>query len=159
MCNETLRLHTILMEIARIARAPCQLMGHALPAGTGVGVGISAIHQDPLLYPEPDAFRPERFLAREYSAFEFLPFGGGHRRCLGAALSDYEMRIVLAAVVTGWEFEITGEDKEPRHNIGTGPKHGVRTRVIGRRLPAVSPRSDNKTVMPDDTLSRSVVGA
>jgi cytochrome P450 family 110 len=133
VCNETLRLHTILMEIARISRFPCELMGHELPAGVGVGVGISAIHQDPLLYPDPDEFRPERFLAREYSAFEFLPFGGGHRRCLGAALSDYEMRIALATIVAGWEFEITGEDKEPRHNIGTGPKYGVRMRIVRRR--------------------------
>ena len=152
VCNETLRLHTILMEIARIARDPCELMGHALPAGTGVGVGISAIHQDPSLYPEPDAFRPERFLAREYSAFEFLPFGGGHRRCLGAALSDYEMRIALATIVTRWDYEITGEEKEPRHNIGTGPKHGVWMRIIGRRNranqnPAAPQRSDTETAL------------
>ena len=135
VCNETLRRHTILTEIARITRSPCELMGHALPAGTGVGVGISAIHQDASLYPEPDAFRPERFLEREYNAFEFLPFGGGHRRCLGAALSDYEMRIALATIVTRWEFKIIGEEKEPRHNIGTGPKYGVRMRIVGCRRP------------------------
>lgn len=133
VCNETLRLHTILMEIARITRDPCEILGHTLPAGTGVGVGISAIHQDPSLYPDPDAFRPERFLAREYSAFEFLPFGGGHRRCLGAALSDYEMRIALATIVIGWDYDVVGEEKEPRHNIGSGPKYGVRMRVMGRR--------------------------
>jgi cytochrome P450 family 110 len=136
VCDETLRRHTILMEISRMTRVPCELMGHALPAGVGVGVGIGAIHQDPSLYPEPDKFRPERFIARQYSAFEFLPFGGGHRRCLGAALSDYEMRIVLATIVTRWQYEITGEEQEPRHNIGTGPKHGVRMRVIGFRSPA-----------------------
>jgi cytochrome P450 len=133
VCSESLRLHTVLMEIGRITTGSCELMGHALPAGSGVGVGISAIHQDPSLYPEPDAFRPERFLDREYSAFEFLPFGGGHRRCLGAALSDYEMRVVLAMIVTTWEIEMIGTEDEARHNIGSGPKHGVRMRVLGSR--------------------------
>src|SRR5262245_10737521 len=129
VCNETLRLHSVLSEMGRVTQVPFELVGHALPAGTGVGVCMSAIHQDPSLYPEPDAFRPERFLAREYSAFEFLPYGGGHRRCLGAALADYEMRIVLATIVTSWDFEITGKEREVRHNIGTGPKHGVRMRL------------------------------
>src|SRR5262245_12566132 len=132
VCNETLRLHTILTEMARSTCAPCEVAGRALPAGIGVGVGIGAIHQDPSLYPAPDEFRPERFLTREYSAFEFLPYGGGHRRCLGAALADYEMRIVLATIVTSWDFEITGKEREVRHNIGTGPKHGVRMRLKER---------------------------
>ena len=51
------------------------------------------------IYPDPDQFRPERFLERSYGPFEFLPFGGSHRRCLGAALSDFEMRIALATIV------------------------------------------------------------
>jgi cytochrome P450 len=133
VCDETLRLHTILTEVARKLRVPCELLGYELPAGTGVAVGISAIHQDASLYPEPDKFVPQRFLDRAYTPFEFLPFGGGHRRCLGATLSDYEMRIALATIATRWEFEIVGEEKEIRHNIGTGPKHGVRMRVAGRR--------------------------
>jgi cytochrome P450 len=133
VCDETLRLHTILTEIGRIVRVPCELFGHAIPAGIGVGVGIGAIHQDPLLYPDPGQFRPERFLERTYTAFEFLPFGGGHRRCLGAHLSDYEMRTVLAVIATRWDFEVLREDRDIRHNIGSGPKHGVQMRVTGRR--------------------------
>jgi cytochrome P450 len=141
VCDETLRLHTILTEIGRISRGPCELLGRQLPAGTAVGIGIGAIHQDPALYPDPDEFRPERFLERRYTAFEFLPFGGGHRRCLGAHLSDYEMRIVLASTVTRWEFELAGSDRDIRHNIGTGPKHGVRMRLTGRR--SVAPASSS----------------
>jgi cytochrome P450 family 110 len=137
ICDETLRLHPILTEVARTIRLPCELLGYRLPPGLAVAVGISAIHQDPSLYPEPDEFRPDRFIERKYSAFEFLPFGGGHRRCLGAHLSDYEMRIVLATIVTCWEFAIVGEEKEVRHSIGTGPKHGVRMRMTGR-LPAAT---------------------
>jgi cytochrome P450 len=139
VCDETLRLHTILAEVGRNTRVPCELLGYQLPAGTGIVVCISAIHHDPLLYPEPDVFRPERLLERRYSAFEFLPFGGGHRHCLGAALSDYEMRIVLATIVMRWELEVIGEEEEIRHNIGTGPKYGVRMRVRGPLRPAIPP--------------------
>jgi cytochrome P450 family 110 len=133
VCNETLRLHTILTEIGRISQAPSELLSYRLPAGIGLGVGIGAIHQDPILYPKPDQFRPERFIERKYGAFEFLPFGGGHRRCLGAHLSDYEMRIVLALIVTRWDFEVIRRDCDIRHNIGTGPKHGVQIRLTRRR--------------------------
>jgi cytochrome P450 len=137
VCNETLRLHTILTEVARVTRAPFELLGFALPAGVAVAVSICAIHQDPVLYPQPDRFLPERFLGRAYSPFEFLPFGGGHRRCLGAALSDLEMRIALSTIVTRWDFELSGAEREVRHNIGTGPKHGVPMRVTGHRLAPV----------------------
>ena len=133
VCDETLRLHTVLTEVARIVRTPRELLGYTIPAGAGVGVGICAIHQDPELYPKPDRFRPERFIERSYTPYEFLPFGGGHRRCLGAALSDYQMRLVLATIVTGWDLKLDGEDEDARHNIGMGPKHGVRMRVQGRR--------------------------
>jgi cytochrome P450 family 110 len=133
VCDETLRLHTILTEVARTAREPFELLGYSIPAGTGIGIGISAIHQDPSIYPEPDRFMPERFLGRAFSSCDFLPFGGGHRRCLGAVFSDYEMRIALATVVSRWEFELTGPEREVRHNIAMGPQHGVRLQVNGRR--------------------------
>lgn len=133
VCDETIRLHTILTEMARTTRQPFEVLGYTIPTGTGIGVGISAIHQDASIYPEPDRFLPERFIDRAYSPFEFLPFGGSHRRCLGAAFSDYEMRITLAAVVTRWEFEAAGNEREVRHNIAMGPGYGVRLRVKRRR--------------------------
>jgi cytochrome P450 len=136
VCDETLRLHTILTEVARVPRSPREVMGYEIPAGVGLGVGICAIHQDPTIYPEPHRFRPERFLERTFSPYEFMPFGGGHRRCLGAALSDYEMRLVLAAVASNWRLAVTAEDHDARHNIGMGPKHGIRMRVKERRVPA-----------------------
>jgi cytochrome P450 len=121
VCNETLRLHTILTEVARTTVAPMQLLGHTLPPGIGVAVSIIAIHQDPGIYPEPDRFLPERFMNRSYSPFEFLPFGGSHRRCLGAAFSDYEMRLALAAIVKQWDFEPAGKERDgtPQHRHGS----------------------------------------
>jgi cytochrome P450 len=135
VCNETLRLHTLLPEVARVLVAPLEVCGYTLPPGEWVGVSIMAIHHDPAVYPEPDRYNPERFINRTYSPFEFLPFGGGHRRCLGAGLSDYEMRIALAYIVTHWDFEPAAPEREIRHDIAMGPKNGVRLRIIGRRMP------------------------
>ena len=97
------------------------------------GVSIMAIHHDPEIYPDPERFIPERFIGRTYSPFEFLPFGGGHRRCLGSGLSDFEMRIALAEIVMHWEFEPAGVEQEIRHDIAMGPKHGVRLKINARR--------------------------
>jgi cytochrome P450 len=159
VCDETLRLHTILTEVGRVVRAPLQLLGYTVPAGMGVMVSISAIHQDPSLYAEPDQFRPERFMERTFSPFEFLPFGGGHRRCPGAALADYQMRIVLATIIRNWEFEISGKEQDIRHNIGTGPKYGVRMRLNRPRsieLPSLARLDQQKVATRADETTTGV---
>jgi cytochrome P450 family 110 len=132
-CNETLRLHTLLPEVGRVVVTPLEICGYTLQPDDWVGVSIMSIHHDPELYPEPDRYNPERFISRTYSPFEFLPFGGGNRRCLGAGLSDYEMRIALAEIVTHWEFEPVAPEHEIRHDIAMGPKNGVRLHITGRR--------------------------
>jgi cytochrome P450 family 110 len=133
VCNESQRLHTMLPEIGRMMLETRDLLGYTIRAGMSVGVGIGAIHHDRDIYPEPDRFHPERFLERTFSPYEFLPFGGSHRRCIGAALSDFEARVALAEIVRRWDFEIVGEDEEVRQSVITGPKYGVRARVVGRR--------------------------
>jgi cytochrome P450 family 110 len=99
VCAETLRLDPIAPLIGRTLRAGLTVKGHALPAGISVGVNIVALHRRPELYPEPDAFRPQRFLESARGPFEYLPFGGGSRRCLGASFALYEMKLVLATVL------------------------------------------------------------
>ncbi len=133
VCNETLRLHTILAEMGRVLTSSLKLFGHTLQPGVSVIILIMAIHHDPALYPNPDSFIPERFIERSYGPFEFLPFGGGHRRCLGAGLSEYEMRVSLARIVKDWNFEPAAVEREVRRDIAMGPKHGVPLRIIGRR--------------------------
>jgi cytochrome P450 len=133
VCNETMRLRPIHTEIGRVCKAPLKLFNYILPTGTCVGVGICAIHQDPGIYPEPEKFLPERFIDRSYSLFEFLPFGGGHRRCIGAAFAEYQVRVALATIVTRWELDALGKDREARKNLSMGPKRGVPMRVLGRR--------------------------
>jgi cytochrome P450 len=131
-----MRLHTIVTETARKIRKPQSLLGFTLPAGCGLGVGIHAIHHHSRLYPNPSQFRPERFADRPYGPFEFLPFGGGHRRCMGAALSDFEMRLTVATLVSKWNFESLREEEEVRHDLGVGAKFGVPVRISRRAATA-----------------------
>lgn len=133
VCDESLRLRPIITDVLRTLVVPFEYGGHLLPAGVAAAVAIEAIHTDPTLYPEPEQFRPERFLERRFSPFEFLPFGGGNRRCLGAAFSNFEARIVLGTLVSGFELEPLAVDARVRRNITMGPKDGVPMRVVGRR--------------------------
>jgi cytochrome P450 len=135
ICNETLRLHTLLAEVPRLCLRPLECLGYEVPAGHAVSISVMAIHHDPVLYPQPDNFIPERFIERSFSVSEFLPFGGGDRRCLGAGLSDYEMRIALAEIVSHWDFEPARAERDIRHDIAMGPKYGVPLRLLARREP------------------------
>jgi cytochrome P450 family 110 len=133
ICDETVRLHPILSECARVLTKPQEILRRTIPAGTALVVSIVAIHRDPEIYPEPHLFKPERFIEKTYSRSEFLPFGGAHRRCLGAALSEYETRIALAEIVMNWNFESVKVDRDIRHDVAMGPKYGVPLRIISRR--------------------------
>lgn len=134
VCNETLRMHPIAPDLVRNVVTPLRVQGVEVPAGYGVGIPVCLLHGDAELYPEPQAFRPERFLERRYGPFEFLPFGGGHRRCLGAAFAEYEMRVVLATLLPRFELELTSSEPERpvRRNVTIGPEHGVPLRVLSR---------------------------
>ncbi len=138
VCKEAIRLHPILAECARIPMQDMEIAGHHIAAGQALAISIVGIHHDPELYPQPDIYRPERFLERNYNVYEFLPFGGGHRRCMGAGLAEYTMRIALAEVITRWDFEAAGEDVDVRRNIAMGPKHGIRLRIKERKNPSLS---------------------
>jgi cytochrome P450 len=106
VCSETLRLRPVLPIVSRRLAKPLTVMGYKLPAGMMLGMGAFQAHMRPEVYSEPEAFRPERFLSRTYTPFEYLPFGGGARRCLGAAFALYEMKIVLAAIVCTYELKL-----------------------------------------------------
>ncbi len=133
VCNETIRLHPILAECARVPLQDMEVLGHAIPAGQAMVVSIVGIHHDPAIYPEPDRFDPERFMEHKYSNYEFLPVGGGHRRCLGSGLAEYTMHIVLADIAMRWDVETAAVDRDVRRDLAMGPKHGVRLRIVRRR--------------------------
>ncbi len=136
VCDEALRIHPVVAVVGRRTLAPFTLRGHELPPGTGIMVGICLVHANPELYPEPERFRPERFLERKYSPFEYMPFGGGARRCIGAAFAQYEMRVVLGSLLAAHRFASepnAPEESLVRRNITLGPKHGVALVYEGRR--------------------------
>lgn len=133
-CAETLRLHPIVTDVARRLRAPLALGRWTLPAGAGVSVVTALLHGDPRLYPRPEVFDARRFLGARPSPHEYTPFGGGARRCLGAAFALYEMKLVLATLLSDLELELLDRDVRPsRQNVTMGPKGGVRMRVKERR--------------------------
>ena len=97
--KETLRARTVLPLVARDLAAPIEIAGWRLPAGVRVTPCIHLLHRRPETYPEPDAFRPERFLERPADTYTWIPFGGGTRRCLGGAFAMFEMKAVLGELI------------------------------------------------------------
>ncbi|MBN3922963.1 cytochrome P450 [Nostoc sp. NMS4] len=135
VCNETLRIHPITMfAFPRLVQEPCELLGHPLASGTLLLPSIYLTHQREDLYPQPQQFKPERFLEREFSAYEFLPFGGGVRRCMGEALAVFEMKLVLAKVLSGYQLTLAGKRPEhpQRRGFALAPANGVKMVVTGR---------------------------
>jgi cytochrome P450 len=97
--QETLRLRPVIVLVLRKLTEAIELGGYELPAGLTVAPSIHLIHRDPTIYPEPERFRPERFLETPPGTYTWIPFGGGVRRCLGAAFAQQEMAIVLRELV------------------------------------------------------------
>lgn len=90
VCNETLRISSgNTLTSGRMVRSPFELMGYKLTPGTALFGSIYLTHHREDLYPEPKQFKPERFIEREFSPYEFLPFGGGIRSCIGANLAQF----------------------------------------------------------------------
>ncbi|MGH2834206.1 MAG: cytochrome P450 [Solirubrobacteraceae bacterium] len=100
IAHETLRVRPVVMDVARVLSQPLTIAGYELPAGTTVMPSIYLVHTDDRHHQDPHAFRPERFLATRPEPATWLPFGGGRRRCAGAALAMLEIRTVLQTVLT-----------------------------------------------------------
>ncbi len=125
--KETLRARPVIVDAARKLTAPATIGGYELPAGTYVMVGTAALHYREDLFPEPDEFRPERFLDGEApDTYTWTPFGGGVRRCIGAAFAEYEMRVVLRAIFE--RADLSAPDPKPEaprvRNITVAPGKG-----------------------------------
>jgi cytochrome P450 len=132
---ETMRSRPVVPIIGRRVAVPWRLGPYAVPANTPVGMSILLVHHREDLYPEPFEFRPERWLGRKPGTYEWIPFGGGIRRCLGAALAMAEMRVVLTAMSRRLDLEAT--DPEPERalhrNVTMIPAHGGRVVLRSRR--------------------------
>ena len=98
--RETLRLQPVIPTLGRVLQRPMRIGGYDLPAGTRIMASIYLTHRRPSLYPEPERFLPQRFLDVRPSPWEWIPFGGGTRRCVGMAFALYEMKVVLATILS-----------------------------------------------------------
>ena len=133
--KETLRARPVILDVARKLTAPIEIAGYVLPEETFVLPAIAALHYREDIFPEPREFRPERFLDGRVDNYAWIPFGGGVRRCIGAAFAEYEMRIVLRAILE--RAELSAPDPKPERvrirNITLAPGKGTRV-VLNRRL-------------------------
>ena len=132
VCYETLRINPpALSAFTRTVKKPIEIEGYYLEPGTEIDVSIYLAHRRESIYPEPDKFKPERFLERKFSSYEFLPFGGGQCRCLGASLALYEMKLVLATIMANFDLELINPRpiKPKRHGIVMLPS-GLKMNII-----------------------------
>jgi cytochrome P450 len=129
--KESLRLHsTVVNGSARRLVRPWELGAYCLPSGIMASVCIHLLHRRVENYPEPLQFRPERFLGRQPGPYEWAPFGGGIRRCLGMSFALHEMKVVLATLFSRVRLELAaGEIRAKRRGAFLAPKGGPRVRV------------------------------
>jgi cytochrome P450 len=129
--KESLRLRPVIDAAQRTLSAPAIIAGWELPTGIKVYPAIALVQLRSDLYPRPFEFRPERFLEEGAQSYAWIPFGGGIRRCIGAALAQAEMAEVLRAVVRGAELQPERAECDPVvvRGITLAPKHGVPVRV------------------------------
>ena len=130
--KEVLRFRPIMaFGGTRLLQAPWRLGEWEIPAGAAVANALSMVHRRPDLYPEPHEFRPERFLGKRPDPYEWTPFGGGVRRCLGMAFALYEMKIVLAHLLSTIDLELA--DSQPVRAVTRGffiaPEKGLPIRI------------------------------
>jgi cytochrome P450 len=136
--KETLRMRPVVTDVARQLTCDIELDGYRIPAGAAVMPAIAAVHFRADLYPNPDEFRPERFLEGGPDPYTWIPFGGGVRRCIGASFALFEMKAVLRAVAAAVErLEPAGGAEQTRRRAVTlVPARDGRVIVARRAAPA-----------------------
>lgn len=136
VCHEALRIYpTQLFAFPRLVESTVEVMGYKLNPGTILIGNIYSAHQREDLYPEPQEFHPERFLEKQFSPYEFLPFGGGSRVCIGGTFALFEMKLVLATILSNYQLELVSNRSE-HPNFGgliCYPASGVKMLMHGRR--------------------------
>jgi len=133
--KETLRVRPVIIDVARKLTAAATIGGYELPAGSFVVPAIAGLHRHEGFFPQPEEFRPERFLEARTEDYAWIPFGGGVRRCVGAAFAEFEMRIILREIVS--RAALRAPDPRPEkvkiRNITLAPQHDAQV-VLERPL-------------------------
>jgi cytochrome P450 len=132
--RESLRLRNILPFVVRVVKSDITIGEHTYPPGVVLCPSIHLLHRRADLYPEPEHFRPERYLERKFLPQEWNPFGGGNRACLGQAFALYEMKVVLATLFSQLRLSRPpgARSKPVRRGIAIGPSDGVRLTAVSR---------------------------
>ena len=139
---EVQRVRPVIDGTLRKVRAPSLRLGRwTLPQGQVVLVSIYLIHRDETLFPDAGRFRPDRFVGSRPDTYQWIPFGGGARRCIGAAFAQMEMNVVLRTLLRDFTLEPTSERGERWHSRGVAycPARGGRA-VVHRRSPVADDR-------------------
>ncbi len=133
--SEAMRVHPVVPYTSRRLKRPLEMAGYTLPAGVSVAPATALVHLREEVFADPGTFRPERFLDRKYSGFEYIPFSGGERRCLGASFATFQMAVVLGTILRETQLELAnGQTIRPcRRNLLMGPKGGIPMRLRSSR--------------------------
>jgi cytochrome P450 len=153
--NEVLRMRPVLANAEpRLTKQPIEIGGWRYPAGVLLLANAFLVHRDPAIYPEPYAFRPERFLGVKPGTYTFLPFGGGRRRCLGASFALLEMKIVLRSVLSRYEVVPARARAEmtARRSITFSPDRGAEV-VLNQRVSAEAAGSRTMNAPPEPAVA------
>jgi cytochrome P450 len=153
--KETLRLRPVVTDVGRKLVHEIELGSYRIPAGSLVMPAIAAIHFREDLYPDPDEFRPERFLQRPPDAYTWIPFGGGVRRCIGASFAQFEMRVIIRTILERARVRAASprSERSKLRNVTSAPARGCRV-VLGSYVPASSSSTANADAPQE--LARSV---
>jgi hypothetical protein len=151
--NEILRRRSVLSAAEpRLVKQPVEIGGIAYQPGVVLFASAYLVHHDAAIYPDPYAFRPERFLGQTPGTYTWIPFGGGRRRCLGASFALLEMKIVLRAVLGRYELRSPGTPEVTRRRgITFSPSDGCRV-ILGERR-ASAPRGQANAPQSEPALA------
>ncbi|MEO0685390.1 MAG: cytochrome P450, partial [Cyanobacteria bacterium J06649_11] len=133
-CNEILRIYPmIILTFPRLVEQPMELLGYQLEQGKVIVGGIYALHHREDLYPNSKQFRPERFLERQFSYNEFIPFGMGKRRCIGDAFAMFKIKLVLSTILSNYQLALVDKktEKPQRRGLTIAPANGVQMMLLG----------------------------
>jgi cytochrome P450 len=134
VCQETLRIYPVVIHaFPRVVKSPLHLMGYQFDPGTELVACTYLTHRREELYPKPDLFKPERFLERQFSPYEYFPFGGGNRRCIGMSMAQFEMKLILATTLSRWQLALVNNRpvQAVRRGVTLSPPANMRMVVTG----------------------------
>ncbi len=135
VCKETLRIYPVaFLAFPRITKSSLKIGNYEYPPDTALAPCIYLLHHREDIYPNPKQFQPERFLEREFSPYEFMPFGGGSRRCLGDVFAPMEMKIVIATILKQYNLRLAERKpvKPIRRGVTSTPASGVKVMLESR---------------------------